>query len=49
MQFNPDWARVLAGLGQGLMSAGQPNGNFGQGLMQGAQFYDAGVDRKRAA
>jgi hypothetical protein len=48
--FNPDWSRVLAGVGQGLMSAGQPGsnlGNFGTGLMQGTQNYDQGVDRKR--
>lgn len=43
-----DWARILAATGQGFMQAGQPGGNFGAGLMQGAQFYDQGVDRKRA-
>jgi hypothetical protein len=50
LTFNPDWARVLSGLGQGLMQAGQPGanlGHLGSGLMQGAQAYDAGVDRKK--
>lgn len=42
-----DWGRILAATGQGLMQAGQPGGNFGQGLMQGAQFYDQGKDRKK--
>jgi hypothetical protein len=43
-----DWGRILAATGQGLMQAGTPGGNFGAGLMQGAQFYDATQDRKRA-
>ncbi len=42
-----NWGRILSGLGQGLMQAGTPGGNFGQGLMQGTQFYDQGTDRKR--
>jgi hypothetical protein len=44
-----DWSRILSGVGQGLMQAGQPGanlGHFGSGLMQGTQAYDAGVDRK---
>lgn len=46
---NADWGRILSGLGGGLMQAGTPGGNFGQGLMTGVQGYDAGLDRKRQA
>lgn len=43
-----DIARVLSAIGPGLMAAGQQGwGAFGPGVMQGAQFYDQGVDRKR--
>lgn len=43
-----DFARVLSALGQGLMGAGQQGwGAFGPGVMQGAAFYDQGIDRER--
>lgn len=48
MNKGVDFARVLSALGQGLMGAGQQGwGAFGPGVMQGAAFYDQGVDRER--
>jgi hypothetical protein len=48
MNKGVDFARVLSALGQGLMGAGQQGwGAFGPGVMQGATFYDQGVDRER--
>lgn len=45
---NLDFGRILGALGQGLIGAGQQGwGAFGPGLMQGAAFYDQGIDRRR--
>lgn len=42
-----DFARILAGIGSGLSAAGQPGGNFSQGVMQGVGFHDQRLDRQQ--